>query len=243
VRRTVLFVAFALVCLAATASAQPLRHGWISFNVGPAGTSKAFTDTVQTPLYQETETITTTYPPGAGIGVSGAGAITVWRQLTVGIGLTAFSHKGDASIDASLPHPFFDNQPRAARGTTSATHDLTSIDVKIGILAPLTPKLRLLVTGGPSFVDARQTIVTGVTYTESYPFDTAAFVRADTQQATHGDAGFNAGVDVFWLLSAHVGAGGMVQVTHATVKLPVGDRSVSMDAGGVFGGGGIRLLF
>ena len=69
-----------------------------------------------------------------------------------------------------------------------------------------------------------------------------AWVDQSTARLYLGEAG-NAGVDVFWLLSAHVGAGAMVQVMHATVSLPVGGRTVPMDAGGVFGGGGIRLLF
>jgi hypothetical protein len=238
-----LTVQAALAQAAPAAAAAPVERGWITINVGAAAGPTGFSDTVQTALYQESETIATSYPGGGGLSVSGAGGYRVWRQLSAGAGVSHVAHTGEASIDASLPHPFFDNQPRAIGGTTSAAHDETSIDLKAGWMVTLAPRVRLLLSGGPSIVAVTQTIVTGVTYSESYPFDTAQFTSAGTQTLSRSAVGFNAGADLFWLFSRHAGAGGLVQFTHARVALPASGHAVAMDAGGVQGGGGIRFVF
>jgi hypothetical protein len=236
-------VLLVLLAVPPIASAQPAERAWISINaVGGTG-AKSFTDSVQTPLYQETETITTTYPAVNGLVVSSAGGVRVWKQLSVGAGVSHLSRTGEAAISASLPHPFFDNQPRAVSGQTGATHEELGFDVKIAWTAQLAPTVRLILSGGPSVITVHQTIVTGVQYSESYPYDTAQFTSAVTTTATKAAPGVNAAADVFWLFSRHLGAGGIIQVAHATVTLSVDSRSIPIDAGGFQAGGGIRFVF
>jgi hypothetical protein len=45
------------------------------------------------------------------------------------------------------------------------------------------------------------------------------------------------------MFSRNVGAGGLVQITRATAKLPAGDRTISVDAGGAQVGAGLRFVF
>lgn len=251
--RTLPCCASLLLCAASAVSAQQAptpapassaERGWITFNVGSGTGVNGFTDTAQTPLYQETETITTNYPGGGpGVLVSGAGGYRVWRRLSAGVGFWHASHQGDATINASLPHPFFDNQPRAIEGTTGFSHDETGIDVKVGWTAPLSPRVRLILSGGPSIVTVQSTLVTGVKYSEAYPYDTAQFTSADTTTSSGNGVGVNAAADLVWLFSRHVGAGAIVEYTHAHVNLSVDGRKVPVDAGGIQGGGGIRFVF
>ena len=221
----------------------PIERGWITLNVGSGSGSSGFSDTIQKPLYTETETIATTYPGGGGLVASGAVGFRIWKQLSAGVGVSHTSRSDDAAIDASLPHPFFDNQPRQISGTANATHEEMGVDVKIGWTVPLSPRMRLILSGGPSFITVHQGVVTGVKYSESYPYDTAQFATADVTTASKGATGFNAAADVFWLFSRHFGAGGLVQVTHAHVSLSVDGRALPLDAGGVQAGGGLRLVF
>ena len=72
-----------------------------------------------------------------------------------------------------------------------------------------------IVTAGPSVLSVGQTLVTDVQFAETFPYDTAEFTGATTTNATASAAGFNAGADVFWMFSRHVGAGGLVQFTRA----------------------------
>ena len=80
--------------------------------------------------------------------------------------------------------------------------------------------------------------------TETYPFDTAAFGSAWKAKATGSAAAFNVGADVIWMLGKTVGVGGLVRYSRATVDLDSPDnRTVTVDAGGLYAGGGLRLLF
>ena len=46
------------------------------------------------------------------------------------------------------------------------------------------------------------------------------------------------------MLKPRFGVGGLVRFSRATVDLDApGNRTISVDAGGVYAGGGIRLLF
>ena len=124
------------------------------------------------------------------------------------------------TVDAQLPHPFFDNQFRAGagdddgdpqRGRRARPDRLGDADHG---------SIRLLVTAGPSVFNVRQSLVTGVEAPRPIRYDTAAFKGA-TNEGRDGQAtGFNAASVVFWMFSPNIGRGGMVQITRARVKCP-----------------------
>jgi hypothetical protein len=130
------------------------------------------------------------------------------------------------------------------QGTTPAARNELGAHLLVGWMMPITDRLRLLVTAGPSLLSVHQSLVTAIDVTETYPFDTATFKSATTKEAAASAAGFNAGADVFWMFSRHAGAGGMIQVTRARVHVPAeGARTIAVDAGGVQAGGGLRFVF
>ncbi|HEX9368175.1 MAG TPA: hypothetical protein VF921_16210 [Vicinamibacterales bacterium] len=217
---------------------------WFSVSGGVQPTASSFSDGFDVPLYQETEKVSIDYPGKGGALVAASGGYRVWRQLAIGVGLTRSSRRAQAAVDARLPHPFFDNQIRDVRGTTPATRGEVGAHLLVGWMLPLTDRFRVLITAGPSVLSVSQTLVTGVEFAEVYPYDTAAFTRATTKNATVTAAGFNAGADLFWMFSRRVGAGGLVQITRARAKEPAGTgRTVSVDAGGAQVGVGLRLVF
>ena len=55
--------------------------------------------------------------------------------------------------------------------------------------------------------------------------------------------GFNAGADVTVMLGRSVGVGGMVRYAATTVDLTLDGRTLSLEAGGLQAGGGIRFVF
>jgi hypothetical protein len=227
---------------AAQASAWPERI-WISVSGGVQPAANSFADAFELPLNAETGTVSVAYPVKSGAIVAGAGGVRVWKRLTVGVGVTRYNRRGEAAIDALLPHPFFDNQFRAVHGTAPATRTETGTHLLIGWMLPLADRVRLLIAAGPSALNVRQTFVTGVEFSETFPYDTAAFTRGTTANATARAAGFNAGADVFWMFSRHAGAGGLLQVTRARVNLRSGSRTIPLDAGGAQIGAGMRVAF
>ena len=123
------------------------------------------------------------------------------------------------------------------------TRDETGIHIQAQYhLAPFSG-VYVVLAGGPSVLDIRQSIVTDVNFTEEFPFDTATYVGVDSQRVTGTKTGFNVGADVRWMFARHVGVGGLVRYSHATVDLTSSGRTISVDAGGMQVGGGIRLAF
>lgn len=245
-RRLFLVGAF-LAATVTTAAAQDRiwsERLWISVSGGMQSAGSAFGDTFERPLYTETERAEVDYPVNAGAVLAASGGYRVWKRFTVGAGVTRYSQRGDATVEARLPHPFFDAQFREVSGTTSALRGETSAHLLLGWMQPLSARARLLVTAGPSFVSTEQTLVTDVRFSEAYPYDTAEFTGATTRRETRGAPGFNAGADLTWMFSRRMGAGALVQFTRARVRLNAGEgRRIAVDAGGVQAAAGLRLFF
>ena len=102
----------------------------------------------------------------------------------------------------------------------------------------------LVLSGGPSWLNVEQELVTDVLYDETYPFDTATFRSAPTRRSKASVTGFNAGADLQWMFGRHIGVGGMVRFIRGSVDLTTeNDRRISVRAGGVQAGGGLRIGF
>ena len=65
----------------------------------------------------ETENVDVKYPMKPWGLIDLAAGYRVWKNIGVGIAVSATSGKGDADVTASIPHPFFFNQPRTITGT------------------------------------------------------------------------------------------------------------------------------
>jgi hypothetical protein len=100
------------------------------------------------------------------------------------------------------------------------------------------------VFGGLSVFNAKQDLVTDVTYTESYPYDTATFTGATVSRQSVTKSGYNVGADVSWMFSERVGVGGLVRFSRATADYSVSSTNqVSVDLGGLQAAAGIRFRF
>lgn len=194
---------------------------------------------------QETETIDVKYPMKT-LGLFDVGAsFRVWKGLAFGAAFSRVSGGGDAEVTASVPHPFFFNQPRTVTGTDSGVqHAENGVHLQVQYVVPASDSVHIIVGGGPSWISVEHEIVTDVTVTESYPFDTAAFGGAVTKTTKASASGFNAGLDVTWMFARSVGVGGLVRYTRADIDLePADGRTLTTKAGGVQGAAGIRFVF
>jgi len=247
-RRRLTAAAFLVLIVAAQpASAQDRQWTeriWIGVGGGVQLAGNAFDDAFELPLYTETERVTVDYPSKSGPVFDVRGGYRVWKRLTIGAGVTRYSQRADARVEAQLPHPFFDNQFREVEGETSTLRAETTAHLLLGWMLPLSDRMRLVLTAGPSFMNVEQTLVTDVKYSETYPYDTAEFTGASTRRSSRSATGFNAGADFSWMFSNRIGAGALVQIARARARLSPGEgRSITVDAGGVQFGGGLRLFF
>ena len=243
--RWILPAVFLLLTVAPSALAQPAQEEfWLSISGGVQATNNSFNDAFDLTLYTEPEHITVSYPAKSGLLIAGSGAYRVWRQLFVGAAVTRYSSSGDAKVTAQLPHPFFDNTYRNLEGTAGMTRSEIGVHLLFGWMLRPTRTVRVMLTAGPSYITATQPIVTEVTFIEAYPYDTAEFTGVKRTDSSRGAAGFNAGADVFWMFGKNIGAGGLVQVTHARMKATANvGRTLNFDAGGGQVAAGLRFLF
>ena len=136
-------------------------------------------------------------------------------------------------------------QPREVTGEQDGiTRSETGVHVQVQFSIPMSSRLMLVLSGGPSRLNVEQDFVTDVLYDEEFPFDVATFSSATTRKSKASVTGFNAGADLQWMFGRHIGLGGMVRYIRGSVDLTAdNDRQVSVRAGGLQAGGGLRIGF
>lgn len=216
----------------------------ISANVG-AQTASKFTESHAKPSNGgETATITVDHGVTTGLGFNVGAAVRIVSQLWVGVQYAMADLKPSASITAVIPHPLLFNAPRTVQDSISdVTHNEQNVHVDLMYELPVRA-VEIKVMGGPTFFNLKQDFVSGVTFNETYPFDTATFAGATTKQLSKTAVGFNAGVDISRLITPQVGVGALIRYSQADVKFDdpdIGQQTVR--AGGVEVVGGVRVRF
>jgi hypothetical protein len=130
-------------------------------------------DTTTLRVNAEDGSLATSYTVGSGPAFDVSGGFLVLRNLGVGVGLTRFSTSTVTTVNASVPHPFFFNQPRAVTGEVGGSREELAVHVQVRGVFPVNRRVTVSVYGGPSFFQVDQDIVDDVNYTEAYPFDAA----------------------------------------------------------------------
>jgi hypothetical protein len=189
--------------------------------------------------------LTADYTYGNGRLVDIAGGVRVWRQLRLGVAVARAQYDHPATVSALLPHPFhFDSHREVGGETVDLQRRESSLHFEARWPVYTQGRFEIYAAGGPSWTRVSQDLVESVQASESYPFDEAAFAGVTTARQSASGLGFNAGVDVGWYLSRHVGVGWLARVTRATVEMPAADgTTMSIKAGGFQTGGGLRVRF
>jgi hypothetical protein len=235
-----------LALVAAPAAAQTGEpRVFVTVGGGGQGGGPAATDRVEWEVHRETADATVDYGSGSSRWGGGGVGLRVWRQLGAGVAFSSARRDGSARIDARIPHPFHFDQRREIRGEApSLTRAETGAHLQVLYVVPSQGRIRLVLAAGPSRFTVEQDVVSAVRFSEEYPFDEAAFERADTLSRKASAMGFNVGADVAYMFTRALGVAGTARYTRATVDLarPDGGR-LSVDAGGMQGGVGLRFAF
>ena len=213
-------------------------------NGGYQPSTTSFDDSFTFSLYQETGTTEASYAIDAGAIFEGGAAVRLWKGLAFGGVISHFTVDATASVASSVPHPFFLQRYREVSGEPEGLRrEETAIHFQAQYQLPPAGKLHVVLSGGPTIIDVKQTLVIDANYTEEFPYDTATFTGVDSKRGTGTAMGFNAGVDVQWMFNPNLGAGALVRVSKATVDMSVDNRILQVEAGGTQIAAGIRLAF
>jgi hypothetical protein len=243
----------AALVLLAPLPANAQGRGWegrarVAVNGGYQTTSNDFSQTLTFPfpdLGNENGTVATDYPAGQDVAFDGGVAVRIWRNLGVGGAVSVFRTKEPGAVVGRIPHPFFFDRLREVTGQSADLERTeTAFHLHAVLLFPLAERVDLTVSGGPSFFNVEQDMVTGVQFSHSFPFDTARFTGAQAAGQSESAIGFNAGFDLTWRFATHVGVGGQLRFSRAEVELtPLADNAIKVDAGGLQVGAGVRFVF
>jgi hypothetical protein len=218
---------------------DPWQRVIVSANASYLTASRTFDDARTFDLYLETARFEADYDVQAAVGADVGVFVRVWKGLAAGIAFTSYVDSRDIAVSASLPHPFLFNANRAIEGTAAGEHEETAAHLQVAYIVPIGTKMEAVIFGGPSFFTVKQSVVTAVGFSESYPYDTATFTVAEVETEEEQKTGFNVGADVAYYFTKHVGVGGVVRFSSAKIPFSLGE----VDAGGALVGGGVRLRF
>lgn len=218
------------------------------FTIGVSGgvqqAAEDVSDHFSFPKNVETEVVDVKYSMKPWALIDLAAGYRFWKNLGAGVAVSVTSGKGEADVTASVPHPFFFNQPRTVTGQTDLSREETGIHVQVQYAIPASKKVQVVLGAGPSRMKLTQDVVTEVSINETYPYDTATFRDAVTKGASASVSGFNAGLDVTWALTRNVGFGGLFRYASADADLDVRtEHRLTMKAGGVHAAAGVRFAF
>ncbi len=157
-----------------------------------------------------------------------------------GLGLTFSEASLDdaANITGRLPHPFLFEQPRTVEGKgRNLSRDETALHLSLRWLLRDKDGVQVALFAGPSRIDLDHDLVSAVNFSQSYPFDEAAYTGVRKRRESGRAIGYHAGIDVARYWNDRAGVGGLVRWSTASIDLDTpngGDNgSVTVDAGGL----------
>lgn len=234
----------AALLLAPAAGAQSVApRGLVTINGGLQSPSRTFSDSFTFEVNVEEATVRTNYEVTSGPFFDGGFSIRLLGPIGAGVGFSRFSRTETAKVSGTIPHPFFFDRGREIAGDADVKRNETAVHAQVVAFLPAGDRVLVVLSAGPSFFSVEQSLVTGVAYDESYPFDEASFRSATVRLERRDQVGFNAGADVVVRLGGSFGVGGMIRYAAATVDFTIDDRTRSLEAGGLQAGGGIRIVF
>ena len=234
-------LSFALCALAAApASAQMAwtDRAFANVNFGLQEQSRTIDTSSTFSLYGEDGSLTTSQPIDGGALFDLGGGYKVWKNLAVGLGYSRMQSDGDVAISASVPDPnFFENLRPLTGVAPNAEHSEHAIHLQGTWIMPVTDKIDVGFSFGPTIFMVSQDVVTDIAVTEPTP----TLASATVTREDHTSVGINLGIDLNYFFRPNIGAGILVRYAYGSVDLDsVGE---SLTVGGFQLGFGLRYRF
>jgi hypothetical protein len=190
--------------MAAAQTMQWTDKGYVSVNGGAQGGSHTLSESGSFPLYDETATFTSTNKVKGGGLFDIGGAYRVWgKNLLIGVTFTHMSSKSDGSVTGSIPDPAVTDRPRTVSELRDLKHAENAVHIDAVWMVPVANKLDIGISAGPTIFMVSQDTIPSLTVTDPGPVVTTTVVK--TSKTT---VGFNAGLDVQYMVAKKWGVGG-----------------------------------
>ena len=241
VRCTLASLLATLLC-AGRADAQ--WNGFLNINGAVQTADRTVTHALAEPLYGETATYEATMTsPGGGLLDAWAG-VRVWGDLGVSVGATVLNARGTTTISGSVPSPLFTNRHRAASlERQSVNHQQAGVHLALVYMLPVSERVHVAVSAGPCAFRLRHDTLSTVILTEAASYTAVELADFTTTVEEGRGIGYNAALDVTYLLTRFFGVGLLLRYTGGSVDFPSADGSQSTKVGGMQAGPPLRIRF
>ena len=219
-------------------------RAFVNVNLGFQLTGRQFGQTLTPIIYDERASVVTTHVVDGGLmPLDVGGGLRIWRSLGVGAAYTHFSATESATVNASVPHPILFNRPRSASVLVPLNHVESAIHLQAVWVLPITERLDVAFSGGPSLMTVKQDLVSGIEIAEESPtFATVTIAKVAIAPQDQHIVGFNGGADVTYFLTPVIGVGLTVRYVAGSAGLSQSDgNTVTLDMGGFQLGVGARV--
>jgi hypothetical protein len=205
---------------------------------------------VSFPTYGERTQLLTEEQFGGGAHVDVGGTLRIWEGLLLGASFTQVSRSGSAAVTGTVPHPLHVAQDRpVTEPAVGLPRRERAAHAYLGWRLTLSNVLEMDVLAGGTYFNLRRGVVHLTPFEVSGPPFSDVGLQIDIGEHTRNGAGFNAGIDLTYMLTSaaripRVGIGFFARFTSGTVSIPVSaDTSRSVSVGGVQSGVGLRFRF
>ena len=223
-------------------------RAYINIGFGVESGNTDVTDTKPFSKYDESGLLTSKSSFTSGSLLDVSVGVKVWKSLSVGVGYHQESNGADGTLSGTVPHPIFFNTPRSfSISVTELQRKESAEHLVFGWTTPVGSKMDIMLFAGPSFYRFEQEVVTDALIAERGSPFTEVIVNPTRAVRKKSVTGYNAGVDVSYLLwqndSIRLGGGVFVRYTGAdtTVTMMTSDQPTKI--GGVQFGFGGRVRF
>jgi hypothetical protein len=188
-------------------------------------------------LYEEVATFDAPREIGSGMVVDLSGGYKVWRNLAIGLGYSRFSNTDNVTVTARIPDPIvFDSPNEQTLSAGDLEHSESAVHLSAVWFYPVTDKIDVAFSAGPSFFTVKETHVTAVTVQSN----TSIVSGVSVGNAKESGTGLHAGVDMTYLVTPRIGAGVLLRYAGTSVDLPGAEDT---GVGGFQLGVGVRVRF
>ena len=219
---------------------------FLDVNVGMRLTANPFDEHISTIIYSEPASISASHEVSARWSlVDLAGGVRVWNSVGIGGTYAKFSVAEDVNVGARVPNPVLFNQTRSATTVTPLERNETAFHFHALYVRPITPRIDVMLSAGPSVIQVSQDLVSGIELSEGdAPFTTVAIGNVKTVTLTERVFGLNFGIGGTYFMTPLVGIGGTLRyVTGSLSAQQIDGQSVDVPLGGFQLAFGARVRF
>jgi hypothetical protein len=211
---------------------------WLGGNLAATGSDfegrRTFTQ------FAEEGQVNADYSPRLGGGAEVGLEYALRPRLSLEARFAALGRGHSARYTARLPHPLYLERHREVTGELDGGGG-SEFQVHLGLLYHRAAgRWRYGVFGGPSWLRARADLLEPPAFTQEYPYDTVTVTLVPRRPASGSGLGFNLGASADYRVRPRWSATARLSYARAGVGLPQPSGEVSLTAGGMQLGVGLR---